>query len=426
MTEYAVRMRRPHAKQWPFIESPAKRRVARAGRRAGKTTAVAVIAVTEFLKGKRVLYATPTADQIQRFWFEVCRAFADPLDSGVLYKNETLHVIGPPSLRVSVEMANGDIVPGDEMRIRAKTAWNADTLRGDYADILIFDEWQLMNEDAWGLVGAPMLLDNNGDAIFIYTPPSFRSRGITKANDPMHAAKMYRGADADTSGRWAAFHFSSHDNPHIDKVALEEISQDMSSIAYRQEILAEDIEDNPGALWQRGWIDDTRALRAPSLSRVAVAVDPSATSSPTADDCGIIGGGVDGDVGYVLEDATMHGTPTAQAEAAITLYHKLSADAIIVEANNGGEWLTTVIRQIDRSVNVRTVRASRGKRTRAEPVSALYEQGRIHHVGTFAALEDELCQWEPGDPSPNRLDAGVWLFTELLLGHRRPTRKNLI
>ncbi|GAI18464.1 unnamed protein product, partial [marine sediment metagenome] len=93
--------------------------------------------------------------------------------------------------------------PGTEQRIRAKTAWNADSLRGDYADLLIMDEWQLMNEGAWDKVGAPMLLDNDGDAVFIYTPRSFHSRTITKADDPLHASKMYKKAKADTTGRWA-------------------------------------------------------------------------------------------------------------------------------------------------------------------------------------------------------------------------------
>jgi len=185
----------------------------------------------------------------------------------------------------------------------------------------------------------------------------------------------------------------------------------------RQELNAELIEDNEHALWKREWIDDTRILKTPELYRVGVAMDPAATSSANADDCGVIGGGVLDTDGYVLEDATVHGTPTEQAKAAITMYHKLQADVLIVEANNGGEWIPTVINQIDSSVHVKIVHASRGKQTRAEPVSALYEQRRIHHVGAFSALEDELCQWEPGQASPNRLDAVVWLFTELMLGN---------
>jgi hypothetical protein len=198
--DLTVRLPRPHARQLAFIDSPAKRKVVRAGRRGGKTVGVAIYAVEQFLAGRRVLYGTPTQDQIDRFWEECKRALREPIDAGVFYKNETRHII---------ELA------GTEQRIRAKTAWDADTLRGDYADVLILDEFQLMHEETWGVVGAPMLLDNDGDAVFVYTPPSLRTIQHSRASDPYHAAKLFQRAKQDTSGRWAAFHFSSHDNPHI-------------------------------------------------------------------------------------------------------------------------------------------------------------------------------------------------------------------
>jgi hypothetical protein len=166
----------------------------------------------------------------------VTRALQDPIKAKLLYTNQTEHVIE---------------FPGTENRIKAKTAWNADTLRGDYADLLILDEWQLMNEEAWELVGAPMLLDNNGDAVFIYTPPSLHSRSVSKADNPQHAAKMCTKAQGDNSGRWEAFHFTSNDNPHISQEALAEITNDMTSLSYRMEILAEDVNEAPGALWTR-------------------------------------------------------------------------------------------------------------------------------------------------------------------------------
>jgi hypothetical protein len=127
-------------------------------------------------------------------------------------------------------------------RIKAKTAWDADSLRGDYADLLILDEWQLTNEDAWEIVGAPMMIDHNGDAVFIYTPPSLRTAGISKAHDPRHAAKMFKAAGEDGSGRWARFHFTSLDNPYLSSDGLGEVIKDMSRSSYRQEILAEDDE----------------------------------------------------------------------------------------------------------------------------------------------------------------------------------------
>ena len=170
--ELTVRLRRPHPKQAEFIDSTAQRKVIRAGRRGGKTTGAATLAVKAFLAGRRVLYATPTQEQVERFWVECKRALAEPLDKGIFYKHEGRHIIE---------------LTGTEQRVRAKTASNADTLRGDYADLLILDEYQLMNADAWGLVGAPMLLDNNGNCLFIYTT----KRG------KHHSKELYKRAEED-------------------------------------------------------------------------------------------------------------------------------------------------------------------------------------------------------------------------------------
>jgi hypothetical protein len=232
----AASCRIPHAQQVRFLESPSKRKVIRAGRRGGKTVGMALLAVRAFLAGRRILYAVPTQEQMDRFWFECKLALSVPLDAGILYKNETRHIIE---------------LTGTENRIRAKTAWNADTLRGDYAETLILDEYQLMAEEAWGTVGAPMMADKNGDAVFVFTPPSFRTSSVSKARDKQHATKLYRDAAKDTTGRWEVFHFASQDNPHISAEALEDLASDMTDLAYRQEILAEDLEDNPASLWRR-------------------------------------------------------------------------------------------------------------------------------------------------------------------------------
>ena len=271
MPSYNIELPTPHAKQLQFIRSQKPRRIVRAGRRGGKTVGAGDLSIEQFLAKKRILYAVPTSEQVDRYWTTVSRALYEPIKAGIFKKNETEHTIE---------------LSGTEQRIRAKTAWNADSLRGDYADVLILDEWQLMNEDAWGLVGAPMMLDHNGVAIFIYTPPSLHSRSVSKARDPQHAAKMYKMAKEDTTGRWGAFHFTSMDNPHLDSDALEEITQDMTHLAYRMEILAEDVNEAPGALWNRGQIETSRVLSAPHLERVIVGVDPSATSG--GDEAGII------------------------------------------------------------------------------------------------------------------------------------------
>ena len=395
--QLTINLPKPHSKQTAFIQSPAKRKIIRAGRRGGKTVGVSIYAVERFLQGKRILYAAPTQEQVDRFWVSVGRALSEPIDAGVFYKNETKHII---------ELA------GTEQRIRAKTAWNADSLRGDYADELIMDEFQLIAEDAWNTVGAPMLADNDGNAIFIYTPPSLSSRSVSKASDPQNAAKMFKRAMADTSGRWEAFNFTSYDNPYISKIALDDLAKDMTSVAYRMEIMAEDLDEAPGALWKRTDIDKARVIQAPELERVIVGVDPSATSG--GDEAGIITCGRNGDDYYTLADDSVQGSPQTWAKAAVTAYHKYKANLIVAEDNNGGEMVEAVIKQVDPSVPVTRVHASRGKATRAEPVAAISEQGRDHHVGSFPALEDELCLWMPGDASPNRLDAKVWAITEMM------------
>lgn len=214
MTEIQVHLPKPHSKQADFLHSPAKRKVIVAGRRGGKTTGVSIWAAESCLAGRRFLYAAPTQDQTEAFWTAEKLYFADVIKAGIAYKNETQRVI---------ELGKG--------RIKAKTAWDADTLRGDYADDMALEEFSLMDPAAWYEVGAPMLLDNNGNAVFIFTPK--------RKN---HAYKIHSKAIADDSGRWAAWHFTSFDNPHLSKDALNEIISDMTEDAYRQEIMAEFLE----------------------------------------------------------------------------------------------------------------------------------------------------------------------------------------
>lgn len=411
---YTVRLRRPHAKQAAFVDCDAKRIIVRAGRRGGKTTGAATRAVKRFLAGRRQLYTAPTQEQVDAFWWEVKRALAEPIEAGVLYKNESLHIIE---------------VAGTKTRIRAKTAWNADSLRGDYADDLYLDEFQLTDEDAWELVGAPMLLDHDGDAVFIYTPPSLHSRSVSKARDPRHAARMFKRAQEDKSGHWAAFHFTSHDNPHISEAAVDRLRQDMTALARRQEIEAEDIDEAPGAAWTRATLAQTRVSKHPDLARVVVGVDPPGGVT----ECGIVVAGrgpcscrsPEEEHAFVIEDRSLRGSPDTWGGEVVTAYNHSLADRVVGEANYGGDMVENTIRQAAKargeSVSYQNVRATRGKAVRAEPVAALYEQGRVHHVGEYPALEDEMCIWVPGQggASPNRMDALVWALSELMLGHKQ-------
>lgn len=183
----------------------------------------------------------------------------------------------------------------------------------------------------------------------------------------------------------------------------------------RQELYAELLDDVEGALWTRAMIKAAAVL--PDMQRVIVAVDPAVTSGEDSDETGIVvaGVGVDGS-GYVLADRSCRLSPDGWAKRAVQAYVDFSADRIVAEVNNGGDMVEQVIRTVDRSVPFTKVHASRGKRTRAEPVAALYEQGRISHAAAFPDLEDQLCGWTPeSGESPDRLDALVWALTELML-----------
>jgi phage terminase large subunit-like protein len=187
----------------------------------------------------------------------------------------------------------------------------------------------------------------------------------------------------------------------------------------RQELHGEVLEDNPGALWKRTELDADRVTKAPELERIVVAIDPEATATEDSAETGVIVAGI-AKVGkeyhgYVLEDLTIKGTPEQWASQAVAGYHKSHADLIVAEVNNGGDMVGHTIKTIDGTLPFKALHATRGKFTRAEPISAMYEQHKIHHVGTFGELEDQLCDWVPGDTSPDRLDALVWAFTELLL-----------
>ena len=185
----------------------------------------------------------------------------------------------------------------------------------------------------------------------------------------------------------------------------------------QQELYAKILEDVPGALWTRDIIEAHRVKDHPRLVRIVVAIDPATTSTEESCETGIIvaGRGDDGH-GYVLGDLTRRDTPRGWAGVAIGAYEANNADRIVAEVNNGGDMVEAVIRSVDSSVAYKKVNASRGKRARAEPISALYEQGRIHHVGMFDDLEDQLCSYTPeSKDSPDRMDALVWAFTELML-----------
>lgn len=190
----------------------------------------------------------------------------------------------------------------------------------------------------------------------------------------------------------------------------------------RQELGGEYLDDTPGALWQRHMFEPRRA--APDLRRVVVAVDPAVSNTEDSDETGIVvaGLGVDGR-GYVLADRSCRDSPDGWARRAVAAFEEFKADRIVYEANQGGDLVAHTLRTVANRVPLRAVHASRGKRVRAEPVAALYEQGKVTHVAPFDDLEDQLVSWTPESPdSPDRLDALVWALTELMVA-AEPSRR---
>lgn len=186
----------------------------------------------------------------------------------------------------------------------------------------------------------------------------------------------------------------------------------------RQEMYGEVLDDVEGALWSRDMIEQTRVKDMPQMARVVVAIDPATTNKAESDETGIVVAGRSNQGEYfMLADYTLKASPLEWAQRAVEAYDLHDADAIVVEVNNGGDMIRTILRQIRPELPIIEVRATRGKQLRAEPIAALYEQGRVHHVGMFDELETQMCEWTPDEPySPDRLDALVWAMTELSVG----------
>ena len=193
----------------------------------------------------------------------------------------------------------------------------------------------------------------------------------------------------------------------------------------RQELDGEIVDTRAGSLWRRDWIDAHRIAAIPDLKSIVVAVDPPVTATASSDACGIMVVGIAEDNrAYVISDRTVQGRePHIWARAAVSAYKEFMADRIVAEVNQGGDLVVSVLRQIDPGVAVQKVRATRGKWLRAEPVAALYAEGRVSHVGTYPQLEDQMCAFGAdglsSGRSPDRLDALVWALTSLLLGSLR-------
>ena len=293
------------------------------------------------------------------------------------------------------------------------SAEEPERLRGPQYDTLWCDElaaWKYLRE-TWDMAMFGLRLGDRPQVCITTTPkPLPLIREIMKDPDTV----IVRGSTFDNKANLASTFISNI------------VRKYEGTRLGRQELEAEILDDLPCALWTRDCIDAARVRETPQLRRVVVAVDPSGTAgaSDDGDSIGIVvaGIGIDGR-GYVLADRTCKLSPDGWGRQAVTAYKEFKADRIVAERNFGGAMVQHVIKTVDRSAAYKEVTASRGKVARAEPVAALYEQGRISHVGSLPELEDQMCSISPdgfvGEGSPDRADALVWAITELMLSTGR-------
>ncbi|MDQ1326686.1 MAG: hypothetical protein QG564_1814 [Campylobacterota bacterium] len=282
------------------------------------------------------------------------------------------------------------------------SAEEPDRMRGKQHMKLWADElaaWRY--PDAWDQVFLGLRLGKNPQACITTTPrPTKLIKDLIKEKSTI----ITRGSTFDNKNNLAP----SFLNKIIDKYEGTRLG--------RQEIYAEVLEENENALWTLKQIDDLRVENYDSFSRIVVAIDPAVTSSAEADFTGIVvaGKGEDGHY-YIIKDLTVLAKPADWARVAINAYYDYKADRIIAETNNGGDMIEDIIRNLDGNVSYKKVTATRGKILRAEPISALYEQGKVHHIGMFGKLEDQMVNYtgDTKQKSPDRLDALVWALTEL-------------
>jgi phage terminase large subunit-like protein len=295
------------------------------------------------------------------------------------------------------------------------TLYSADEperLRGPQHDAAWCDElaaWRY--PEAWDMLMLGLRLGQDPRVVVTTTP---RPTRLVKSLVADPSAVVTRGSTYENRGNLA---------PGF----IEEIIRKYEGTRLgRQELEAEILDDMPGALWSRGLIEAGRARQAPELTRVVVAIDPAASSGGASDETGIVVAGKDErGHAWVLADTSGRYSPGDWAKTAIAAFRAHRADRVVAEVNNGGEMVEAMLRMIDANVPFTAVHASRGKQVRAEPVAALYEQGRVHHVGALPQLEDQMCGFAAREAdrrlaggSPDRVDALVWALTDLFFEPR--------
>ena len=335
---------------------------------------------------------------------------ADVRDTMIEGESGILRVF-PPEQRPQYEPSKRRITFHNGAVASAFSADEPDRLRGPNHDLAWADElasWRY--PEAWDMLMFGLRIGNHPRVIVTTTPkPVTTIRRLLAIEDG--SILVTRGSTYENLTNLAPSFLS------------EILARYEGTRLGQQELHAELLDDVEGALWTREMLENSRIVSPPDMKRIVVAIDPAITARADSDETGIVVAGIGEDGhGYVLDDRTLRGSPNDWSRAAIAAYHQHKADRIVAEANQGGDMVGHTLRTVDRNVPVRLVHASRGKRTRAEPIAAMYEQCRIHHVGFHPQLEDQLCTWVPNEgASPDRLDALVWALTDLMIdGARQP------
>lgn len=383
-----------------------------AGRGTGKTLsgAQAVREWVETGKCKRIGLIAPTA--------------ADARDV-VLEGKSGFLAICPPSNRPLFEPSKRRLtwpesnLPSSGAIATIYSAEEGDRLRGPEHDGLWCDELAAWKDaqHVWDMAMMGLRLGRQPRAIVTTTPRPLKIiRDLVSRNGK--DVRVTRGSTFDNA-------------KNLPSSFLEQLrSRYEGTRLGRQELYAEILDDMPGALWHFDQIDAARIKNpdiVPPLRRIVVAIDPAVSTKEKSDETGIIVAGIDDNKhAYVLDDKSGVYAPIEWARKAVEIYHLRAADRIVAEINNGGDMVEATVRSIDPTVAYRGVHATRGKAIRAEPVSSLYEQARVHHVGRFEALEDQMCSFTPDfdraqNGSPDRVDALVWALSELMVSAQRPS-----
>ena len=334
----------------------------------------------------------------------------------------------PPDRRPTWEAGRRRLVWANGATATVYSAHEPEALRGPQFDAAWVDElakWKKA-EDVWDMLQFALRLGAHPQQVITTTP---RNVGVLK-RILGNASTVVTHAPTDANRAYLAESFLAEVQSRYGGTRLG-----------RQELDGVLLDDIEGALWTTAMVEGARVDQLPKLDRIVVAVDPSVTNGKASDECGIIVAGVvaQGEPrdwqAYVLEDASVRGGPSDWAKAAIAAMDRHGAERLVAEVNQGGDMVESVIRQIDPLVPFKALRASRGKGLRAEPVAALYEQGRIKHArqGGLGPLEDQMCQMTvrgfEGRGSPDRLDAMVWAMHELMIepaaSWRRPQMRRL-